>query len=357
MTSTLDAGQAAATQSAAGPQPAPETTPQTPALAPSISQAISNAVRPVSELKQDPGTAVAVGAAGGSPVKAQAVAQAGKRQANATAQDQVKPTGTSIFGDIAQVGESALSKVAHYANDGLATVQHEYRYLHDQLGGTFSRHDSGGRWQGVGILAGCRGGDCGTRPGRRNGPRRRGGSTGIEGVRLTYKDSWQRTLNPNYRDPHTGQLVSFGRDIASAAGLHGGEQTAVSGALDGLGDMIADPLGLVGKGLGEAHSVEGMGGALGKIYQGTSITAENVDQAWATLPSFRRAMSDIASRDVAGVRRAYPQFTGIANELGAAKSAGGGEGHLQGTRRVLRDARRPEAPHAGREPHGLPPAA
>ena len=316
MTSTLDAGQVPAGVGAGpAPTPAPET-PPTPALTPSISQAISNAVSAAPELKQDPGTAVAVGAAGGSAVKAQAVAQAGKRQANATAQDQVKPTGTNIFGDIAKAGESALSKVAHYANDGLSTVQHEYRYLHD----VEARHGmTAAVMEGAGILAGGALGTiadpgAGTVLGME-------AAAGIEG-QLAYKDSWQRTLNPNYKDPHTGQLVSFGRDVSSALHLHGGEQTAVSGALDGLGDLIADPLGLAGKGLGEAHSVEGMGGALGKIYQGTRVTAENVDQAYSTLPSIRRAFSDIAGMGPGDIAVRYPQFTGIANELGAAHSAG-----------------------------------
>lgn len=317
MTTTIDSGQAPVGVGAGvNPNPPPTETPQTPALAPSISQAIANAVSAAPELKQDPGTAVAVGAAGGTAVKAQAVAQAGKRQANATAQDQVTPTGTNIFGDIAHDVGSALGKVAHYANDGLATVQHEYRYLHD----VEARHGmTAAVMLGAGMLAGAAAGTV-VDPGE-------GTVLGAEGAayleaQVEYKDSWQRTLNPNYRDPHTGQLVSFGRDVASVAGLRGGERTAVSGALDGLGDLIADPLGLAGKGLGEAHSVEGMGGLLGQRYQGLAITAENVDQAWDTLPSFRRQMSLIAAApDVASVRRLVPQFNGIANELAAADTA------------------------------------
>ena len=254
-------------------------------------------------------------AAGGTAIKAQAVAQAGKRQASATAKDQTKPTGTSIFGDIENIGKSALSDVAHYANDGLSTVQHEYRYLHD----VEARHGmTAAIMEGAGILAG---GVAGTiaDPGA-------GTVLGMEAVaglegQVAYKDSWQRTLNPNYRDPHTGQLVSFGRDVSSVLGLHGGAQTVVSGALDGLGDMIADPLGLAGKGLGEAHSIEGMGGALGKVFRGTSITAENVDQAYSTLPSIRRAFSDIATMSPGDIAVRYPQFNGIANELGAASTA------------------------------------
>src|ERR1700744_5988274 len=153
MTATLDAGQAPVVPGAGlAPAAAPEGTPQTPALSPSISQAIANAVGAAPELKKDPGTAVAVGAAGGSPVKAQAVAQAGKRQANATAQDQVAPTGTSIFGSLGADVGSALSKVAHYANDGLSTVQHEYKFLHD----VEARHGmTAAIMEGAGILAGA----------------------------------------------------------------------------------------------------------------------------------------------------------------------------------------------------------
>lgn len=312
MTSTLDAGQAPVGPGAGA---APEPPAQSPALAPSISTSIDNTLKAAPELGNDPGTAVAVAAAGGTPTKAQAVAQAGKRQANATAQDQVKPTGTSIFGKIEGLGKSALSTVAHYANDGLSTVQHEYRYLHD----VEARHGmTAAAMEGAGILAG---GIAGTilDPGA-------GTVLGMEAVaglegQVAYKDSYQRTLNPNYKDPHTGQLVSFGRDVASVFNLHGGEQTAVSGVLDGLGDLIADPLGNIGKGLGEAHSLEGMGGVLGKTYRGTAITADNVDQAFSTLPSVRRAFSDIAGSTAGDIAVKYPQFSGIAQELGEATSA------------------------------------
>lgn len=301
----------------AGPDPssAPTSAPSTPALSPSISQAINNAVSSAPELKNDPGTAVAVAAAGGTAVKAQAVAQAGKRQATATAVNQTSPTGTSIFGDIEKWGGDALKTVAHYANDGLSTVQHEYRYLHD----VEARHGmTAAVMEGAGILVGGVAGTladpgAGTLLGME-------AATGLEG-QVAYKDSWQRTLNPNYRDPHTGQLVSFGRDVSSVLGLHGGAQTLVSGALDGLGDMIADPLGLGGKAVGEAHSLEGMGGLLGKRYTGVAITAENVDQAFDTLPSIRRAFADIAISSPGDIARKYPQFVGIAKELAEASSA------------------------------------
>jgi hypothetical protein len=312
VTSTLDTpvGPGAGPDPTSAPAPSPS-----PALSPSISAAIDNAVSAAPELKNDPGTAVAVAAAGGTATKAQAVAQAGKRQASATAINQTAPTGTGIFGDIAKFGGDALKTVSHYANDGLSTVQHEYRYLHD----VEARHGmTAAIMEGAGMLAGAAAGTV-IDPGE-------GTVLGAEAAgylegQFTYKDSYQRTLNPNYRDPHTGQLVSFGRDVSSVLGLHGGAKTLVSGALDGLGDMIADPLGKVGGVLGEAHSLEGAGGLLGTRYKGLAVTAENVDQAYDTLPSIRRAFADIAISSPGDIARKYPQFVGIAGELGEASSA------------------------------------
>ena len=95
--------------------------------------------------------------------------------------------------------------------------------------------------------------------------------------------------------------------MASVIGLHGGAHRAtVSGALDGLGDAVADPLGLVGKEVRAAHSVEGMGGALGQVYQGTSITAENVDQAFNTLPSIRERSRRHRRHDTRNIAVRYP---------------------------------------------------
>lgn len=267
------------------------------------------------ELSQDPGTAVAVASNGGD-VKgnAQAIAHGGNRTATATAVKAVQDSG-GLFSDIGHDIGDIVSKVGHYANDGLSTVQHEYRYLHD----VEARHGRmAALMEGAGLLAGAVVGTA-VDPGE-------GTILGAEAAawaegQETYKDSWSRTLNPNYKDPHTGQLVSFGRDVASALHLGGGERTAVSGALDGLGDLIADPVGLVGKGLGEAHSIEGMGGLAGRTFQGTAVTAENVDQAYQTLPSVRRAFSDIAVSDAGDITRKYPQFVGIARELGDANTA------------------------------------
>ena len=269
------------------------------------------------ELAYQPATALAIAGSGGDVgLKAQSVAHVGNLTANASAQNSVKASGGGgLFGEIGKTLGDAVNAVAHVANVGLATVQQEYRYLHD----VEARHGIGvAVMEGAGILAGgVAGGVAGGFEGALLGSE---AVTRLEGA-VAYKDSWARAANPNYRDPHTGQLVSFGRDAASALGMKGGERTVVSGALDGLGDLIADPVALAGKGLGAAHSLEGMNGVLGQTFRGTAVTAENVDQAYRTLPSVQRAFTDIASKDVAGIRRAFPQFVGIANELAAATTA------------------------------------
>ena len=266
------------------------------------------------ELRHDPATAVSVASSGGNvALKGQSIAHVGNLTANAVAQDRVAASG-GFFGELGHVAGSALSSVAHVALVGLHTVQHEYRYLHD----VEARHGLlAALGEGAGILAG------GIAGGLIAGPE--GFVLGAEGMArlegaLFFKDSWAAAANPNYKDPHTGQLVSFGRDVASAIGVTGGAQTGISGALDGLADLFADPLALGGKMLAASHSLQGMSGALGKTFQGTSLTVDNVDQAYKTLPSVQRAFKDIAASSPGDITRKYPQFVGVARSLGAAKT-------------------------------------
>lgn len=310
MSATLDATPSPPSAGTPAPPTSPtqNSVPQ-PQLPASITQAIQNTVTAAPELANQPGAAVSVAAAGGSPIKAQAVAQAGKRQAIATAHESFWSTVTGDAG-------KALHGLGQAANAGLATVQQEYRYLHD----VEARHGlSAAMGEGLGILVGAAGGTLldpgeGTVIGAELAAR-------IEGATL-YKDSWARAANPNYRDPHTGQLVSFGRDVASAVGLQGGEKTVLSGALDGLGDLVADPVALAGKAVTGAHSIEGMGGLAGKVFTGTGMTTpEQVDRAWSTLPSYRRAVSQIAEMGPTEVAVRFPQFKSIAQTLGDANSA------------------------------------
>ena len=299
MTDTLAGGPVPS--SAPGATPPPLVSPH-----PDASAAIQSTLAAAPELANDPATAVSVAATGGTPIVAQSVVQAGKRQANAVAQNKVTASGGGgLFADIAHIGGDALHAVAHAANVGLATVQQEYRYLHD----VEARHGMGAAFlEGAGILGAGIAGTVASGGNLDVGLLAGEGAARIEGA-LFYKDSWARAANPNYRDPHTGQLVSFGRDVTNALGIKGGEKTVMSGALDGLGDLIADPLALGGKVVAAQRTV--------------SITAENVERAFNNpLSGFRPAVNDIAKVDSPGlIAQRYPQFKAIAGELAAAHTA------------------------------------
>ena len=289
----------------AGPAPVPNSN--------DLSANITAATNAAPELASQPSTAVTIAGTGGDvALKAQVVAQAGNRQAIADAH-------TSLFGDITGGASKILSGVAHAANVGLSTVQQEYRYLHD----VEAKHGlTTAMLLGAGIVAGA------TAGGLVAGPE--GVLLGAEGVaRLEgaakYQDSWRAAANPNYRDPHTGQLVSFGRDMVSAAAAHGviggGGHGAYSGVLDGLFDLVADPLALGGKGFKAAQ--EGtIGGLAGKRFTGLNmVTPEMVDHARMVYPSYQRALTQIADMGPTKIAQRFPQFQEIAETLGNAHTA------------------------------------
>ena len=309
-----------------GPGAGPTTNTATPASAPppvavqapptqpnDLAGNLGAAVAAAPELASQPGAAISVAATGGNvPLKAQAVAQAGKRQAIADAH-------TSLWGEITGGAGKVFAGVAHAANVGLATVQQEYRYLHD----VEARHGlTDAMMLGAGIIGGGVAGALVAGPdgvllGAEGAARLEGG--------FAFKDSWARAANPNYRDPHTGQLVSFGRDVVSAAATHGligsGGHGAYSGAIDGLADLIADPLALGGKAFKGAQ--EGFDhGLLKGVYTGLNMTtAEAVDHARMVYPSYRRAISQIAEMGPTEVAVKFPQFKSIAETLGNAHTA------------------------------------
>ena len=281
-----------------------------------LSTNITTATQAAPELKQNPGAVVAVASGGGNvAAKAQSVAHFGNQVANASAQQTVAPSG-GLLGIIDHDANSALSKVAQVANGPLSYVQHEYRYLHD----VEARHGmQAAILEGAGLAAGAAVGTV-LDPGE--GTVLGAETAGALEGHFTYQDSWSRTADGSkYRDPHTGQLVSIGRDISSHIAPTGGAHTVLSGAIDGLFDLTADPVGLVGKGVAGARGVEGMGGLLGRTFTGTSITAENVDNAYRVLPSFRRAVADIAMSTPGDIVRKYPQFSSVADVLGDAHSS------------------------------------
>ena len=320
MTVTLGSGEAPIGPGAGPPvQTTPSPTP-TPDLAHSLTQSTNAAP----ELKSDPGTAVAVASGGGDvALKAQAVAQAKKHVDTATAADGMRSGG--LFGDVEsgladfggdaiKDGKSLVGGAAHLLNVPLRTVQQEYRYLHD----VEARHGmTAALYEGVGLLAGAAVGTVvdpgeGTIMGA-------DAAAWIEG-HLAYKDSWARAANPNYRDPHTGQLVSFGRDVANMLGARtGGFHGALSGALDAMFDLGVS--GNVGKVYSEVYSAKGAGGLLGTVFSGTSTaTAEDVERA-SWLPRIRHAYEDIARSDAGTIGVRYPGLAPIAKTLEADTSA------------------------------------
>ena len=281
-----------------------------------LSTNITTATQAAPELKQNPGAVVAVASGGGDvKAKAQSVAHFGNQVANASAQKMVGPSG-GLLGLVKGDFTTVMSTVSKVANGPLSYVQHEYRYLHD----VEARHGlQAAVLEGAGLAAGAAVGTV-LDPGE-------GTVLGAEAAgalegQSEYTDSWARTADGNtYKDPHTGQLVSIGRDVASHIAPSGGAHTVLSGAVDGLFDLMADPVANVGKGIGAARGPAGMGGLLGHRYTGTAITAENVDNAYRVLPSFHRAVADIARSTPGDIVRKYPAFANLSDVLGDAHTS------------------------------------
>ena len=285
---------------------APLPLPQVPPAAQNLSDNINVTLASAPELTNDPGSAVAIASGGGNvTLKAQAVSHAVNQAGVVAAAQHVNTGGGGFFGDIVHGLGDVVGAIGSVLNKPLSIVQHEYRYLHD----VEARHGLGvAVLEGAGLAVGATvGGVLGTIAG---GNTVEGATLGAEGAgylegKVAYKDSWARTANgATYRDPHTGQLVSFGRDVASALGTSGGTKTVLSGVLDGIADLTADPASVAGKVYGAQKTL--------------SLTAEHIDQAWNNpLTGFRRAAQDIAASDAATIARHYPQFANVSAELGA----------------------------------------
>lgn len=313
----------------------------TPSIAPSnlsALESLNTAVTAAPELSINPGAATSVATQPGDVTQnAQAVAHVANLQAlqkgHDTVAKQVGGAGIlhSVFGffdsawhDTTHALSGAVSTVAHVANAPLNFVQHEYRYLHDveATHGAFAAI-----LEGLGVAAGAVGG------GLLGGPEGvvLGGeaAAGIEG-QLAYHDSWQRTGAPGYKDPHTGQPVSLGRDVAGIIGLQPGTGMfkTVSGIGDALGDLTLDPLGQAGRLVGAARSAEGAKGVLGARFGGTAAQATptvtragDVERIYNQYPSVQRAFSDIAGKTGGEIAAAYPNLANdshLLSRLGAA---------------------------------------
>ena len=340
-----------ATQGPPGATPGQDLPPQTtPTTNPSrqIIDGLTTATRAAPELRTNPGAAVAVAQKGGDVGgNAQVVAHVANARAVQTAHNQLAQTHPdtlhqilgffshtyhSAVHDLATTGKDighGLNVVGHIANAPLNYVQHEYRYLHDVV----ARHGAlAGALEGLGIAAGAialgvatggigdvaLGGALGGALGAGSGAVLGGeAAAGIEG-KVAYKDSWARTTNgATYRDPNTGQPVSFGRDVAGVVGLRPGTGSYrfVSGVGDALGDLSLDPLGHVGRIIGAARSAEGAHGLLGLRYGGlapqgnTAVqAAEDVSRVYDQYPSVQRAFADIAHSTPGEIVAKYPQL-------------------------------------------------
>ena len=290
-----------------------------------LSTNLTTATTAAPDLKTDPGTAVAVASGGGDVgLKAQAVQQAKTHVATAEAADGEKSRG--LFGDIGsdlgkiggdigssidqtvKAGKSLIGGAVNLMNVPLKTAQQEYRYLHD----VEARHGrTAAIMEGLGLLAGATVGGVAAGP---EGVVAGGDIAGwIEG-HVAYKDSWTRAANPNYKDPHTGQLVSFGSDVSDLLGLRTGSfHNNLSDAFNAV-----FTLGESAPGLGVARSPytqAGSGGLLGKVFTGTSTTTAEQVEAASSLPRVRLAFEDIARSDAGTIATRYPQLSRLALTL------------------------------------------
>lgn len=215
-----------------------------------------------------------------------------------------------------------LGKALNAAGAPLREVQHEYRYLRDvweTKGSIPATLEALGI--GLGAAAGAYfGGPSGAVLG--------GEAVGAIEDHLFYKDSYQRTTNGEaYRDPHTGQQVSIGRDIGHLLGLKPGSHpyTIVSGAADTLTDLALDPLAQGGKLFEAVRSEKGAAGALGKVFSGTGIRPDDpeaVGRALTQYPSVRHAFDNIAKLDAGQIVTRYPKLAPLAADLGEASTRG-----------------------------------
>jgi hypothetical protein len=329
------------------------------------------AVKSAPEAFQDPSLAMSAAQAGGDvQANTEVAAHASNIQQtqNATTSVAQQHGGDSMLtrtlswlGGGFQAAKNAagtiITDVGHIANMGMSDVQHQYRYIRDVIdqhglaiglselaaigvgaavagavtGGAGSAAVLGGVEAGLGAEAAASAGAgvLGTAAGVVTGgaAAKLGGEAvgGIEG-RLLYRDSWDRTNSPTYVDPHGGQPVSPGRDLArlantlfSKVGVHVEQHAgfdlydAISSVGDGLFDISTDPLaqGLAMR--GAALSPEGLGGVLQTRWGGIGLNSEAIARAaanpdgpvWKALTTMADAQGE---EGAAQLLRQFPKF-------------------------------------------------
>lgn len=343
-----------------------------------LGTSLSTVVQAVPQLSTNPSLALSLASSGASAGTAQAVQHAADTSALSQAYGQITPlygngsvaatnqsvANTGISPAISTPGGvtssptlpapahhgGLMSSLGHLGSQVLSTlnkplqyVQHEYRYLHD----VEARHGIfAATAEGLGMAVGAAGGFAiGGTSGAVLGAE---AATAIEG-QIAFHDSWQRTQNGNaYRDPHTGAVVSLGRDISNligvkpkeGPGVHLGWSNMLSAGVDGAFDVVLDPLQLAGRLKGAASSATGITGIeqgslasraiggrtvtpmLARFFSGAgAYVPEDVDRVLSQYPSVRRAFQDIAGSNAGQIVARYGMaISPAAHALGAAST-------------------------------------
>lgn len=234
----------------------------------------------------------------------------------------LKETGSQLAGVVNDPVGSAkadASALANVVNQPLAVVQHEYRYLHDvqETHGLLAAIAASVPLAIGTVGGGLVGGGAGAVLGGE-------AAVGLES-QVMFNGSWQRTSSSTYVDPRTGQQVSMGRDVADSLGLDkaGAWRSIIQHTVDGISQLALDPVAATGGLIGTAKSAAGLTGTkLGDLFGGLApANAEDVDRVYSQYQSVRDAFAHIATLNAGAISRQYRDLSGVAKELGDAKTS------------------------------------
>jgi hypothetical protein len=335
-----------------------------------LEQNINVAGNTAPTLQSNPGATVSVAQSGGNvaanaPATAHALQQANTGHAAA----QIENSHPGILGSVLGFVHSGLHDLKQAGNDAyneamnvtIRAAQHEYRYLYS----VYERHGiaaalgeglvlaagvaagtaltggvgdvllegvlGGVAEEGLGAAAGeagaevaggaarslvSRAASSGLRlvtrgPGRFSG-NVLGAETATAGMgQVMDHDLWQKTENPNYRDPRTGRLVNFGNTLDGF--LHIDPKSSLYHWVSGIGnagfDLFTDPATAAGNLVGAARTV-GLGGKLGQLrYVSRGNNANDIlniaHRDWAGQGDVYRAMKWIADANEGQILARY----------------------------------------------------
>lgn len=210
---------------------------------------------------------------------------------------------------------------ANTAGKPLQMVQHDYRYLRDVQArhGTLAFLAEALPMVAGGVVGGVGGAFVGSpAAGATLGAEAAGQITG----RSTFQDSWDRTKDEHYRDPHGGQPVNFGEDAARLVDriLPGHNSvrrgtapySVIADATGVISTFALDPIGRVAKGLGS-------------LTPGATrlLSPDTFQELAATNKGVQSVLDDLASKPAGQIAREYPPLTPFAKELGTATTREG----------------------------------